>query len=117
MAGKPGEGQPSAIIEGYVVDAAGNGLNNYGIYYEHASANPPAGCVIAGDPTNNWAPGFWKHERYCGEGQGLEVRSRYYITIKQSCDPGALALSIREDFLYSNWDTGHHKNIIFRCSF
>jgi len=111
MAGKPGEGTPSSIFEGYLKGAAGNELNNYGVYFE----NPNLGtaCVVTGDSTKNWPPGFWKHEFWDPAGIGV----RYYITIKQSCDPGAPALSIKEDFLYSNWDTGHHKNIIFGCSF
>ena len=116
-AGKPAEAsQPCGVFEGYVVDAAGNGLNNYGVYFEHANANPPTRCVVSGDPLQNWQPGQWKHDVWCAAGQGLGVKSTYYITIKQSCDPGAPALSIKEDFVYQIWSEGHVHNMMFVCS-
>jgi hypothetical protein len=113
-AGKPGEGQPASIFEGYVKDVAGNGLNNYGVYLEQEKLGTP--CVITGDPTHYWDPGFWKIEFWGGGG----VQIPYYITVKQSCDPGAPALSVREgneEFWYTGWGKGRHWNITFVCSF
>ena len=109
-AGKQGEGNPSSVFEGYVIGADGNGLNGLGVYCEHPYETA---CVETGDPAKLWDqwPGFWKHE-FWGPARG-----GYYITIKQSCAPGAPALSIRENFPYKNWQSGHHKNIKFRCSF
>jgi len=116
-AGKPGEGQPSAIIEGYIEDAAGNRRNGIGVYLEFPTANPPTECVISGGTAGQWQPGEFKFDRYAGGEGELGPETEYYLTIKQSCDPGAPALSIREDFEYKTWHTGHHKNIIFKCSF
>ncbi len=110
-AGKPGEGQPSSIFEGYIIDAAGNPLNDYGVYFEHQ--NLGTACVVTGDPSKYWEPGFWKHEFWAPAGPDMQ----YYLTIKGSCDPGAPALSIRESFRYKWWGSGHHQNITFRCSF
>lgn len=115
-ASKPGEGtQLCAIFEGYVVDAAGNGLNNLGVYFEHPSRLGTA-CVTTGDPAQTWQPGQWKHEFWCGE-TGPGANTDYFITIKESCDSGSRPLSIREDFVYKTWGEGHHKNIRFICSF
>jgi len=114
MAGKPEEGNPASIFEGYLKDTAGNGLNGYGVVFEHATLGTH--CVETGDPTHNWSSGFWKHEFWGGGGPQIP----YYITIKGSCDAGAPALSIREgndEFWYATWTTGHHKNITFVCSF
>lgn len=108
-AGKPGEGPPAAVFSGYVIDAAGNGLNGYGVYVEHPS-EPPA-CVVTGDPTKYWAPGAWKYESYVPAGPG------YHLTIKESCAPGARDLSIREDFEWKTWLAGKHENITFKCNF
>lgn len=113
-AGKPEHGQPSAIIEGYIEDAAGNRLNGIGVYLEFQTARPPTECVISGGGT--WQPGQFKFDRYASKGGGLGPIA-YYLTIKQSCDPGAPALSIREEFWFKSWHTGHHKNITFACSF
>ena len=110
-AGKPGEGVPSSTFEGYLMDAAGNPVNGYGVYFEHANLGPA--CVVTGDLTHNWDPGFWKHWFWAPAGPDM----KYYITIKESCDPGAPALSMTEDFKYKTWRDGHHKNITFRCNF
>lgn len=111
-AGKPAEGtNPSSVFEGYLRDAADNPLNNYGVWFEHPSVGTH--CVVTGDPTENWQPGQWKHE-FWGP---LGVETDYYLTIKESCAPGAPALSIKEDFHYKYWGSGHHRNIIFVCSF
>lgn len=110
-AGKPGEGQPSSIFEGYVIDAADNPLNKYGVEFEHPSVGTH--CVVTGDPNEHWQPGQWKHEFWAEIGR----ETRYYLTIKQSCDPGAPALSKRVDFPYKWWPSGHQFNIKFRCSF
>lgn len=118
MAGKPEHGQPSAIIEGYIEDAAGNGLNGLGVYLEFQTARPPTECVISGGGT--WQPGQFKFDRYASEEGGLGPNVEYYLTIKQSCDAGAPALSRREgndEFWYTTWHTGHHSNITFVCSF
>ncbi len=114
-AGKPGEGQPSATIEGYIEDAAGNRRNGIAVYFEFPTANPPTECVISGAGT--WGPGQFKFDRYAGEGGGLGPDVQYYLTIKQSCDPGAPALSAREDFRYKWWASGHQYDIKFRCSY
>lgn len=116
-AGKPGEGQPSAVIQGYIEDAAGNRLNDIAVYLEFQTAVPPTECVIAGDPAHLWQPGEFKFERYAGEGGGLGPDVKYYLTIKESCAPGARALSIREDFEYKTWLSGKHENITFSCNF
>jgi len=109
MAGKPGLGQPSSTFEGYLIDAAGNPLKGYGVYCEHPSEAPT--CVVTGDPTENWDPGAWKHTFWAPAPPG------YYITIKESCAPGAPALSIKEEFRYKTWRSGHQFNITFRCNF
>lgn len=114
MAGKPGEGNSCSVFEGYLIDSAGNGLDNYGVVFEHATLGTH--CVMTGDPAHTWASGFWKHEFWAPGGPQIP----YYITIKQSCDAGAPALSIREEndqFWYSHWSKGHHKSIMFVCSF
>lgn len=115
MAGRPGEGQASAVIEGYIEDAAGNRRNGIAVHLEFQTAVPPTECVISGGTT--WGPGQFKFDRYAGGSGELGPEVKYYLTIKQSCDPGAPALSIREDFKYKSWHTGHHKNITFACSF
>ncbi len=116
-AGKPGEGQPSAIIQGYIEDAAGNRRNGIGVYLEFQRAVPPTECVISGGVAGQWQPGEFKFDRYAGGEGELGPETEYYLTIKQSCDPGAPALSTRQPFWYKTWHTGHHKNIIFKCSF
>lgn len=117
MAGKPGEGQPSAVIQGYIEDAAGNRLNGIGVYLEFQTAVPPTECVISGGAAREWQPGEFKFDRYAGEEGGLGPDVRYYLTIKESCEPGAPALSVREDFRYKTWRGGHQFNITFRCNF
>lgn len=111
-AGKPGEGVPSSVFEGYVLDAAGNGLNDYGVWFEHPSVGTH--CVVTGDPTKYWDqwPGYWKHEFWAA----LGTETTYYITIKRSCDSGAPALSERVDFGYKWWPSGHQYDIKFRCT-
>lgn len=112
-AGKPAEGtQASTVIEGYVIDGAGNGLNNYGVWFEHPSVGTH--CVTTGDPAELWDqwPGYWKHEFWAALGK----ETTYYLTIKESCAPGAPALSERVDFRYKWWPSGHQFNIKFRCS-
>jgi hypothetical protein len=110
-AGKPGEGNPSSVFAGYVIDAAGNGLNGYGVYFEHQNLGTT--CVVTVYPTQYWEPGFWKIEFWAPAGPNLP----YYLTVKESCAPGARALSIREDFIYKTWLAGKHENITFRCNF
>jgi len=113
-AGGPGLGlQPSSIFEGYLYDAADNPLNNHGVEFEHPSVG--TFCVVTGDPAPEhvWAPGFWKHEFWAA----LGTETTYYLTIKESCAPGARAFSIKENFSYKYWGSGHHHNIIFVCSF
>lgn len=120
MAGKPGHGQPSAIIQGYIEDGAGNRLNGIGVYLEFRTAVPPTECVISGGAMHEWQPGEFKFDRYASEEGGLGPNVEYYLTIKQSCDAGAPALSRREgndEFWYGTWGKGHHWNITFVCSF
>lgn len=111
-AGNPDDGlQPSSVFSGYLIDAAGNPLNGYGVYCEHPFEGPV--CVESGDAAapRYWAPGAWKIEYWSPAKPG------YYLTIKESCLPGARALSIREDFEYKNWLGGKHEKITFRCNF
>jgi hypothetical protein len=110
-AGKPSEGTtPSSVFEGYVKDAAGNGLNDYGVWFEHPSVG--TACVVTGDPTENWNPGAWKFVFWAALGKETE----YYLTVKESCASGARALSDKVDFPYQYWGSGHHENITFVCS-
>jgi len=116
-AGKPGEGQPSAIIQGYIEDAAGNRRNGIAVYLEFQTAVPPTECALSGGVAGQWGLGEFKFDRYAGEEGGLGPDVHYYLTVKQSCDPGAPAFSVREDFKYETWHSGKHENITFRCSF
>jgi len=109
--GKPGEGQPVLEVEGYIRDAADNGLDGYGVYFEQI--NLGTHCVVSGDPTRNWQPGQWKHTFWGSPG----AKTKYYLTIMESCAPGARALSPKTEFWFSWWgDAGHQFNITFICN-
>ncbi len=114
-AGKPELGQPSAVIQGYIEDATGNRRNGIGVYLEFETAVPPTECVLSGSGT--WGPGEFKFDRYASEEGGMGPDVTYYLTIKESCDPGARPRSAREDFVYASWHSGKHENITFRCNF
>ena len=115
IAGKPGLGQPSAVIQGYIEDAAGNRRNGIGVYLEFETAVPPTECVLSGSGT--WGPGEFKFDRYASEEGGMGPDVTYYLTIKENCDPGAKPRSTREDFIYASWHSGKHEHITFRCNF
>lgn len=110
--GKPGAGPPILEVEGYILDAVGNPLNNYGVYFEHVNLGEH--CVVSGDPTHTWQPGQWKHSFWSSPG----AKTKYYLTVMEGCAPGARVLSPKTEFGFSWWgDAGHQFNIIFTCSF
>lgn len=110
--GKPDEGQAVLVVEGYIVDAAGAGRDDLGVYFEHVNLGTQ--CVVSGDPAHAWQPGQWKHEFWSSPG----ANTKYYLTIMDGCAPGARALSPKTEFPFSSWNiAGHQFDIRFICNF
>lgn len=110
--GKPGEGQPVLEVEGYILDATDAGRNDLGVYFEHIDLG--TWCVVSGDSAHTWQPGQWKHTFWGSPG----ANTKYYLTIMESCAPGARALSPKTEFPFSWWGkAGHQFDIRFKCNF